>query len=152
MIKTKGKTSLGSPLDNPIDSQNEVFLEPQWLAATRRDTAASLAVWLVVVAERTRGSGVGQAILDGTLDSRHQIIFVVVFTDSLLRTLDATPPHLDVLLCLSGSLWVHGCLQFVALRLVTLFFDSLLVFANAWNAQSGNDSCVPLPVQIPKRS
>ena len=34
---------------------------------------------------------------------------------------DATPPHLDVLLRLGGSLWLHGPLQFFAFGLLSLF-------------------------------
>jgi hypothetical protein len=39
----------------------------------------------------------------------------------LIENADATPPHLDVLLRLGGSLGVRGSLQFFALGLLSLF-------------------------------
>ena len=44
----------------------------------------------------------------------------------LLRTLVATPPHLDVSLHLGWSLWMHGSLQFstaLYVGVVQLVFD-----------------------------
>ena len=39
----------------------------------------------------------------------------------LIESADATPPHLDVLLRLGGSLGMHGSLQFFAFGLLSLF-------------------------------
>ena len=51
-------------------------------------------------------------------------IYIYIY---ILRTHDATPPHLDVLVRLGGSLGVHGSLQFFALGLLSLFSSNFVL-------------------------
>ena len=55
----------------------------------------------------------------------------------ILRSLDATPPHLDFLLRLGGSVWTHGSLQFLYNSLRWLcsarFRDCIMLFERLQN-------------------
>ena len=61
------------------------------------------------------------------MSGRHYL--VINSTNYNIGIADATPPHLDVMLRLGGSLRVHGSLQFFAFGLFSLFstvFDFFL--------------------------
>ena len=48
-------------------------------------------------------------------------LYVLLLLLLFIENADATPPHLNVLVRLCGSLGVHGSLQFFALGLLSLF-------------------------------